>query len=68
MKMKMKNSSHRYDIIKPKPKHGHKYANGIISVSVWWCLYVKQHLSNIWRSIHEKVKQRWGGTVKKRYL
>ena len=23
-------------------------------------LYNKQHLSNIWGSIHEKVKQHWG--------
>ena len=22
--------------------------------------YIKQHLSNIWNSIHEKVKQHWG--------
>ena len=26
---------------------------------------IKQHLSNIWRSIHEKVKQRWGWLEKK---
>ena len=52
MKMKMKNSSHRYDIIRPKPRHGHKYANGIINVSVWWCLCVpEQHLKlNSWKS------------------
>ena len=32
----------------------------IKSVSVWWCLFIwiKQHLSNIWSSIHENVKQK----------
>ena len=25
---------------------------------------IKQHLSNIWRSIYEKVKQRWGWVEK----
>ena len=25
MNMKMKNSSHRYDIHRPRPRHGHKY-------------------------------------------
>ena len=28
-----------------------------INVSVWWC--IKQYLSKIWSSIHEKVKQHW---------
>ena len=27
-------------------------------------IYIKQHLSNIWSSIHEKVKQHWGWTEK----
>ena len=26
---------------------------------------IKQHLSNIWRSIHKKVKQHWGWVEKK---
>ena len=29
---------------------------------------IKQHLSNIWSSIHEKTKQRWGWVVKTRCL
>ena len=29
---------------------------------------IKQHLSNIWSSIHEKVKEHWGWVEKKRYL
>ena len=42
----------------------------IKSVSLWWCLYVaiKQHLSNIWSSIHEKAKQHLGRVEKKRCL
>ena len=27
---------------------------------------IKQHLSNIWRSIHKKVKQHWGWVEKKK--
>ena len=30
--------------------------------------YIKQHLSNIWSSFHEKVKQHWRWVEKKRYL
>ena len=29
---------------------------------------IKQHLSNIWRSIHKKVKQHWGWVEKKKTL
>ena len=29
---------------------------------------INQHLSNIWSSIHEKVKQRWGWVEKTRCL
>ena len=28
-------------------------------------IWIKQHLSNIWNSIHEKVNQRWGWLQKK---
>ena len=31
-------------------------------------LSIKQHLINIWSSIHEKVKQHWGWVEKKRCL
>ena len=27
---------------------------------------IKQHLSNIWRSIHENVKRHWGWVEKKK--
>ena len=55
--MKMKNRSHRYDINRPRSRHGHKCSK-YKSVSVLMMLiYTKQHLSNLWSSIHEKVKQ-----------
>ena len=25
---------------------------------------IKQHLSNIWRSVHEKLKQHWGWNIR----
>ena len=64
--MKIKNRLHRYDINRPKSKYGHKYSK-YKSVSVW-LICIKQHLRNIWSSIHEKVKQHWGWVEKKRCL
>ena len=54
MLMKMKNWWHRHDINSLRSRD---IVNKRI-VSVWWCLYVciKQHLSIIWSSVHEKVK------------
>ena len=40
MKMKTKNSSHRYDLNRPRASHGDKYNNNRKRVSVWWCLCV----------------------------
>ena len=31
-------------------------------------LCIKQHLSNLWSSIHEKVEQHWGSVGKKAFL
>ena len=53
----MKNRQH--GINKPRPKHGQKY-NYIICLTIMMVICIEQHLSNIWNSIHEKVKQRWG--------
>ena len=57
----MKNRSHRYDI---RPRHGHKYTKYKMRLSIMKDVSIKQHLSNIWRSIHEKVKQHWGWVEK----
>ena len=60
----------RHYIIRPRPRHGHKCTkykyktyHGIMMV-----ICIKQHLSNIWSSIHEKVKQHWGWVNKKTFL
>ena len=53
--------SYRYDINRTWSGHGCKFIN-IKSFSVW---YIQ---SNIWSSIHEKVKQHWGWVEIKRYL
>ena len=59
--MKMKNRSHRYDINRPRSRHGHIY-------SKYKKCPIKQHRSNIWSAICEKVKQHWGSVEKKRCL
>ena len=55
MKMKMKNRSHRYDINRPRSRHGHKYSKYKKCLSMMMLICIKQHLSNIWSSIHEKL-------------
>ena len=57
MKMKMKNRSHRYDINKPSSRHGYRYSKYKKFLSIMMVICIKQHLSNILSSIHEKVKQ-----------
>ena len=51
----MKNWSHRYNINRPRPSHGHKYTKYKMCLSIMIATCIKQHLSNIWSSIHEKV-------------
>ena len=58
--------SHRYDINSFRSKHGYKYSKYIRRLSMMMILIsIKQHLSNIWSWIHEKVKQHWGWVEKK---
>ena len=52
----MKNRSHRYDINRPRPRHGYKYTKYKMCLSVMMVISIKQHLSNIWSPIHAKVK------------
>ena len=68
MEMQMKNRSHRYDIDRPKCWHGHKYSKYKKRLSMVMLMCIKQHLSNIWSSIYEKVKQHWGFIEKKALL
>ena len=49
----MKDRSDRYDINRPRPRHGHKYIKYKMYLSI---TCIKQHLSNILGSVHEKVK------------
>ena len=56
--------SHRYVINKLGSRHGHKYVKYKKSLG----MPIKQHLSNTWSSIHEKVKQDWDWVEKKRCL
>ena len=64
----MKNRSNRYDINRPRLKHDHKYTKYKTCLSIMMVICIKQHLSNIWSSIHEKVKQHWGWVEKKALL
>ena len=68
MKRQMKNRTHRYDINRPRPKHGHKYGKYKKCVTMMMLICIKQHPSNIWSSIHEKVKQHWCWVEKKTLL
>ena len=60
----MKNRSHRCNITRPRPRHGHKYTKYKLCLSIMMAICVKQQLSNIWSSIHEKVKKHWGWAEK----
>ena len=64
MKMKIKNRSNRYhtDLCLDKNTvHKYsKYSKYKECISMMMLICIKQHLSNIWSSIHEKVKQHRG--------
>ena len=55
MKMKINHIVNRYDI------NRHIL---VLAVSMMILICIKQHLSNIWNSIHEKVKRQWGWVEK----
>ena len=55
MKMKMKNRSYRCDLNRPNPRHKKKNIVNIKCLSMATLTCIKQHLSNIWGSIHEKL-------------
>ena len=57
MKIKMKNRAHRYDINRPRSSHAHIYSKYKKCLTMMMLICIKQHLSNIWSSVHEKVKQ-----------
>ena len=47
MRLKMKNRSKRYDINRPRRRHGHKYTKYKIYLDIMMVICIKQHLSNI---------------------
>ena len=53
--MKMKNRSHRYDIYRPRSRNEHKYSKYKKCLGMMMIKCIKQHLSNIWSSIHEML-------------
>ena len=60
MKTKMKNRSHSYDINRRGPRQRHRHTKYKVSRYDDPYKCNKQYFSNIWSSIHEKVKQHWG--------
>ena len=57
MRLKMKNTSRKYDTNRPRSRHGYKYTKSKMCLSIMMVICVKQHLSHIWSSIYEGVKQ-----------
>ena len=68
MSLKLKNRLQRYDLNRSRSRHGHNYIKYKMCLGIMMVIWVKQLPSNIWSSIHEKVKQRWGWFEEKRRL
>ena len=64
MRLKMKSRLQIYDMNRPRLRCGHKHTKSKLCLGIIMVTYIKQHLSNIWSSIHEKVKQHWGWVEK----
>ena len=64
MKMKMKIDSRKYSINRPRSRRGHKYSKYRKRLNMMMLICIKQHLSNIWSSVYEIVKQQWGWVEK----
>ena len=47
MRLKMENRSSRYDLNRPRPRRGHKYAKYKIYLDIMIAICIKQHLSKI---------------------
>ena len=57
MGLKIKNRSQRYDINKTRSINGHKNTKYKMCPSIMMVICMKQHLRNIWSSIHENLTQ-----------
>ena len=60
MRLKIKSRSQRYNRNRPRPRNEHKYTKYKICLSIMMIIFINQRITNIWSSIHEKVKQNWG--------
>ena len=49
---------------RPMPRHGPRYTKYKICLSITMSIYIEQHLSNIWSSIHKKVEHHWSWVEK----
>ena len=67
-KIKMKIKSNRYHTNRPRSRNKYKYIKYKKCFTMMMLICIKQHLCNIWGSIHEKVKQHWGWVEKKLLL
>ena len=54
MKIKMKNILQRYNLNRPSSRHGHKYSKKCLSMTMVIC--IRQHVRDIWSSIHENLE------------
>ena len=61
----MKKESHTYNINRPRAKHKHKHRKYKKCLRMVMIICIKQQLSNLRSSLHEKVKQ-YRGWVEKR--
>ena len=67
MKMNEKRS-HKYHINRCRFTYRYKYSKYKKCVIMMILICIKQHLSNTWSSVYEKVKQHWGSVEKKCFL
>ena len=68
MKTKMEINSRKYGINRPSCRHEYKYSKYMKRLSMMMLVCIKQHLSNIWSSGYDNVKQHWSWVEKKRCL
>ena len=54
IRLERKDRLQRYDINRPKPRHGHKCIKYTMCLSIMMVICIKPHLTNIWSSIHKK--------------
>ena len=55
MSRKLKNKSHRYDINRPRSRHGHKHTKYKMCLSIMMVICIKQHLSNTEAELKKSV-------------